>query len=167
MSGVVLRVTSPHPLDCRYVSAERHNTRSQPRWAAALLLSKPTEIWNSFIIGNHDSRCNSSTALSCVCFPILNSLPSRFEQNRASWRHPCRRAKSLRVIPLIPPNWHQFRPIRCCHLDFFLPWRPLPRHLLTKIVPKILLKMRDLATFANTTFSSSIRISKRAYHLKA
>ena len=69
--------------------------------------------------------------------------------------------------PLIPPNWRQFRPIRCCHLDFFLPWRPLQRHLLTKKEPKILLKMRDLATFANTTFSSSIRISKRVYQLKA
>ena len=69
--------------------------------------------------------------------------------------------------PLIPPDWRQFRPIRCCRGIGGWVDLPLPRHLLMKKEPKILLKMWDHATFANTTFSSSIRISKRAYQLKA
>ena len=42
-----------------------------------------------------------------------------------------------------------------------------PRHLLTKIISKILLKMRDLTTFAVTTFPSSVGISKTTYQIKA
>ena len=42
-----------------------------------------------------------------------------------------------------------------------------PRHLLTKIISKILLKMRDLTTFAVTTFSPSVGISKMTYQIKA
>jgi len=42
-----------------------------------------------------------------------------------------------------------------------------PRHLLTKIISKILLKMRDLTTFAVTTSSSSVGISKMTYQIKA
>ena len=42
-----------------------------------------------------------------------------------------------------------------------------PRHLLMKIISKILLKMRDLTTFAVTTSSSSVGISKMTYQIKA
>ena len=42
-----------------------------------------------------------------------------------------------------------------------------PRHLLTKIIPKILLKMRDLTTYAVITFPFSVGISKLTYQIKA
>ena len=45
-------------------------------------------------------------------------------------------------------------------------WPP-PRHLLTQMVAKLLLKMRDLTTFAVTTSSSSVGISKMTYQIKA
>ena len=45
--------------------------------------------------------------------------------------------------PLIPPNWHQFRPIRCCGEVRGRVWKPLPRHLLIKIDPKIMTEMRQ------------------------
>ena len=103
-AGLQHRVTSPHPLDCRYVSAERHNIRSQPRWAEALLLSKLTKIRNSFIEGKHTAECRLSGQRSAVCFHPKNSFGSCVKYHEPSWLLPCRQVKSLGPIPLMSPQ---------------------------------------------------------------
>ena len=148
--------------------------RRYRRWTNChSLFAAPTLLLRSFSLDTGVESC------SCL-FP--STRHQSFNQSKCKefskkgfksiqWRRDLQIDKMIWPInswhPLIPPDWRQFRPIRCCRGIGGWVDLPLPRHLVTKKEPKILLKMWDHATFANTTFSSSIRISKRAYQLKA
>ena len=95
-------VTPPIRLPVRVCRETQHsNSTKMGHCTSALRTHRDVEL-----VQNRKSRqplqleLASLGALSCACFPILNSFGSWFEYHEPSWPLPCWQVESLGVMPL-------------------------------------------------------------------